>query len=691
MKAEEIYFQEFIKKDINMSIPIFQRGYSWQTEQWKELLDDIIEIGRDENRKSYFIGSIVYKAEYGPSVSDLDIVDGQQRVTTLTLLVCALLKYWVDIDNKNKHDMTNFIINNDYEHSRKLFLRNMDDITLEKVIDHVIHDKELIFDENDSLNIENAFNYFKRESKTDSKIIWEGIRKLMFVAIKLDPEDKSQSIFESINSTGKSLSNSDLIRNYVLMDSDNQEILYKKYWSVIESKFSDVNDDEFDEFIRNYLMVKLGENVTIPNVYKVFKHFKNLKYEDDVEGLVKDIYKYSGYYESMYFGKESDENLKEAFDSLKELEYNVVYRFLLGVYDDYILSMNDNSMINLSKEDFIQIIKYVESYVLRRYVSSLDPNTMNNLFLLLRKNIDSKNYLNSFIANLLQYNETQPRRFPTDDEFNEALKTRRIYNKKSIRDHLLHTLEKDMANKEVIQFDGIQVEHIMPQKLSKAWQNELGENFREVHDTYLHTIGNLTLTGYNPEMKNKTFSEKKEMKWGLNDSNISLNDYFENIEIWNENEIIKRKNVLFNHIKDIWKYPFITGEIKNLIVLTKESKQDIEHTVEELFNMGEEDERTQAKVLYNMLSGLILDLDDNFTEKFNKFYVAYKIKNKNFIKAYPQKQGLKLAMNIDFENVDDSKEIFIKGDESFPTFALLKNQEDVWCVFSLIKQNYNKI
>ena len=507
MKANETLFQNFIKEDIQIRIPIYQREYSWQKEQWKELLEDIVEIGADENRSNYFVGSIVYKREDGVigSVSNIEIIDGQQRITTLTLLLCALLKCWKDIDDESKHDITNFVRNNDFKGTRKLFLRSKDDIILEKIFDNVIHDKEFVFDENDSINVNNAFNYFEKElNKNNPKIIWNGIKKLSIISVLLQDEDRSQAIFESLNSTGKALSNSDLIRNYVLMDSKDSEMLYKKYWSIIESRFTNVAEKEFDEFIRNYLMVKLEKNVTISNVYKEFKHLRNLKYDEDIEYLVQDISKYSKYYINMFYGKEEDKDLKKVFDSLKELKYGVVYRFLLGVYDDYVLTVNGNSNVNLSKDDFIQIVKYVESYVFRRYISGLDPNTMNNFFLSLRKNIDAENYLNSFIANMLQYNNASKRRFPSDDEFKESLRTRNVYKKPEIRNHLLWSLEKVDNNEPVYKGEKIQVEHIMPQHLSKEWQKELGENYLEIHEMYLHTIGNLTLTGYNPEMSNKS-------------------------------------------------------------------------------------------------------------------------------------------------------------------------------------------
>ena len=698
MRAENVYFNEFIKTDIHMNIPIYQREYSWQKEQWKELWEDIVEIGLDDTRNSYFVGSIVYKEDKSSvigsnSLHRLDIIDGQQRITTLTLLLCSILKSWDDIDDETQYYIKNFIINTDFEKTRKLYLRNKDDYTLAKVINYVFEDIEIKPDVNDSLNVLNAFDEFNKYLKEiNPKIIWDGIRKLSIISVELENDDRAQSIFESLNSTGRELSNSDLIRNYVLMDSVNQESLYSNYWSIIESQFRNVNEKDFDEFIRNYLMVKLEKNVTIKNVYKEFKHYKNLKYDDNIEELVKDIYNYSEYYCNMYYGLETDEDLKLAFDSLKELDYGVVYRFLLAVYADYVEVKNSKTFINLSKEDFIQIVKYVESYVFRRYISDLDPNTMNNFFLLLHKNIDKENYLNSFIANMLQYKEREKRRFPTDKEFCESLKTKNVYNRTNVRKHLLHTLEK-YNNKEVVNFEGIEVEHIMPQKLTKEWQKELGENARDIHEMYLHTIGNLTLTGYNQTMSNKSFSEKKIMKDGLNSSRIRLNKYFENIETWNEIEINKRRKELFKQIKEIWKYPPKTDEIQKLIEMKKETKENIEYTMEDLFNLDETDERTQAKILYNMLSPLILDMDENITEKFNKYEIAYKIMNKNFVKIEPQIRGLRLKLGINYEDIDDPKKICEDhtGSYSLPTITYLKSEDDVFYVFKLIKQAYNNI
>ncbi len=697
MKAENVYFYNFIKTDIHINIPLYQREYSWQKEQWKELWDDILEIGMDNTRNSYFVGSIVYKDKAGvigtSSLPCLNIIDGQQRITTLTLLLCSILNSWDDIDDETEYYLKNFIFNTDYEKTRKLYLRNKDDITLEKVINYVFNDIEIKADENDSLNVLNAFKEFNKLLKdVDPRVIWEGINKLLIISVKLDSDDKAQSIFESLNSTGKELSNSDLIRNYILMDSNNQESLYKKYWGVIESQYRNLNEKEFDEFIRNYLMVKLGKNVTQRRVYKEFKHYKNLKYGEDIEALVKDIYTYFEYYSNLCYGSEPDKELKKVFDSLKELDYGVVYRFLLGVYADYNNSNVNDTSIKLSKEEFIQIVEYVESYVFRRYISGLDPNSMNNYFLTLRKNIDKDNYLNSFIANMLQYTEREKRRFPNDEEFNDSLKTKDVFHKTIIKNHFLYTLEK-YNNKETVNFEGISVEHIMPQRLSKEWQDELGENFKETHDTYLHTIGNLTLTGYNPEMSNKPFTEKKTMKDGLNSSRIRLNEYFENIETWNEHEINKRREKLFEQIKEIWKYPPLTDEIQDLIKIKKEKERDVEYTLEDLFKIGEEEERTQANILYNMISPVILDIDEKISEKYNKDAIVYKINNKNFVKLEPQLHGIKLKLRINYKVLNDPRGICEdhSGRYSLPTVTFLKSEDDVYYVFNLIKQAYENV
>ncbi len=695
MKAEEGYLKNFLSRQYHMMIPIYQRKYNWTNDQCKQLFSDILSVGNDDNLESYFIGSIVFKKEESPlfeTVENVNLIDGQQRITTITLLFSSLCNYLKNSDKEEyKKFYDNYLVNNDINKSVKLNLTKNDDETLKKIIYSISSDKELVFDEDDSLNIKNNYDFFSKNiDEKNLPIILKGINKLSFISVGLERFDNAQLIFESLNSTGMELNKSDLIRNYLLMGLDNekQNEIYQNYWFDIESGF--INDDKnFDAFIRNYLTVKLNRIPIKSEVYDEFKRFAKQEYSGDVEGLVKDIYKYADYNFRMFYEKEDDLELKKVFNSLNYLDFNVTHPFLLAVYDDYLAAQDINSNIKLSKADFIQIVKYVESYVLRRYICEIPTNSMNNTFANLHKNIDNTDYLKSFIADLLQYDNYK--RFPNNMELSEALKTKDIYKNSLVRRHMLEKLE-NYDNKDIVNVENCTIEHIMPQHLSKEWQKELGENFKEIHDKYLHTLGNLTLTSYNSEMSDKTFEEKKIIQGGFIQSKLTLNHSLCELDKWGENEINNRREELTKNVIDIWEYPEKTHEILELIELKKENKSSIEYSLEDYEYLQE---KTHTRSLYDLLSQSILNLDDNVKENILKYYIVFKINN-NFVEIVPQKRRLKILLDIPISDLDDPQniceDITDKGRHGTGvTVTYLKREKDVYYMMKLIKQAYEYV
>ncbi len=427
------------------------------------------------------------------------IIDGQQRLTTITLLLAALRDHLNDEDEfleKFSHQkiQDNYLINSNKNGDKKfrLILSESDKDTLLSLID-----KDRREPSEPSLKIVENFKLFEEwVSNTDKlETIFKGLEKLMIVEIALEKgKDDPQLIFESMNSKGIELTQTDLIRNYIVMETEieKQEGFYNKYWRAMEEEFKQ-NKKWFDRFVRHYLTIKTRE---IPNINKVYVALKDYRQKEGIgiEDLLKDLQKYCGYFCQIVFKKEADKDLNKALGFLVDLEMDVIYPLLLELYSDY----SDGV---LSKADFIPIIALIESYLCRRAVCGLGTNSLNKVFPSFTKHIQKDEYFKSLKAHFGYLTEKQ--RFPNNDEFKDCFITIDFYHFKKNR-YFFERLE-NFDRKERVYTHEYTIEHIMPQKLTEEWERDLGENFQEIHNKYLHTIGNLTLTGYNSDYSNKSF------------------------------------------------------------------------------------------------------------------------------------------------------------------------------------------
>ena len=546
----------FLGQNQQLSIPIYQRKYSWTHKECKQLLDDILRVGNSDEQ-NHFIGSIVYmnqKGHIASPINQLMIIDGQQRATTITLLISAIIDFLSENPNENIMSPSNLIsyyLLNDREVGEtryKLILTQDDKKTLIKIIDNLENNENIPFDDNDSTRIKENFEYFRKNINNENiEILYNGLNKLLIIFVALEHNiDNPQLIFESLNSTGLELSQADLIRNYILMGliPEEQEKLYNEYWHEIEVLF-EKNWGNFDKFIRDYLTVKTDKVPVFRNIYTDFKKYSS---NIDVDVLVKDIYKYAFYYKSIAFGGEENPKLKQSLDSLSSLGYDVTDPFMLHLYRDY----KDDK---LSTDDFCEIITYTESYLLRRLICSIPTPSLNKTFARMYSEIDNTNHLESYKKVLLSKGNYQ--RMPNNWEFASNFRQRDIYNLRSKnRDYIFDKFE-NWGSKEKCNIENCTIEHIMPQNpnLSIEWQKELGDNWKEIQKTYLHTIGNLTLTAYNPELSDKPFAVKRDMEGGFKDSAIRLNIYLQDLEHWNETEIKNRTERFIDKAKKIWPYP----------------------------------------------------------------------------------------------------------------------------------------
>ena len=648
MKATEANLLEFIKKSSQFSIPIYQRLYSWTENECERLWNDIMTTGKSEI-PSHFIGSIMYieKGMYHISEPEpLLVIDGQQRLTTVSLLLEVLARKLGNneiINGFSGRKIREYYLINPLENGErkyKLLLSQNDRSTYISIIEQKDYPKDY------SLRIKYIFEYFTGKvdtlSESEIKNLCYGLLKLFIVDISLNRDnDNPQLIFESMNSTGKDLSQADLIRNFMLMrlDIETQKKLYEDYWRPMEIEFGqEAYTSYFDSFMRHYLTMRTG---SIPNISEVYEEFKKYFYNQKVnnETELKELKKYAIYFCAMALDKEEDKKLKEAFSDLRDLKVDVSYPLLLELYNDYTMNI-------LSKDDFIEIIRLIESYVFRRAVCGIPTNSLNKTFASFSKSIKKEKYLESVKAyfNLM----TSYRRFPNDEEFATELKYRDLYNFRS-RTYWLRRLE-NYDRKERVNVSEYTIEHILPQNtnLNQDWVQALGSDWQKIQQKYVHTIGNLTLTGYNTEYSDKFFTDKRDMKGGFKESPLKLNRGLANLDTWNEDKILERAESLSKEALKVWKYPSLDQNI--IEQYRKKEKPSTEYSIDSYKYLHE----TKIRNLFEKLRNEILSLDPEITEEYLKLYIAYKLET-NIIDVVPQKDKLKLYINIRFGELHDSK------------------------------------
>ncbi len=667
-------------------IPVYQRAYSWEKKQCSRLWDDIVEMQKSD-KKNHFLGTIVNVAEqFAPTgIKKYTIIDGQQRITTLVLLLIALRDYLKD--NKDmKYSIKPEVINDIYlknmhredDEQYKLILSQGDRENLIKLIEKQVNQ----MDENSRvlLNYHYFYECILKETLSPDDI-YQSIGKLEIVNITLEREkDNPQQIFESLNSTGMDLCQSDLIRNYILMglEPKSQNGIYKTYWKPMENMFQYENQSELmDDFFRDYIT---SVESKIPTKILVYEEFKKLHVnlnEENVEEICIEIYNYANLYTNMHYAKDDDKNINIIFKDIKSLKMNVAYPFLLNIYKDY----KENKIM---KKDFVEILKLSEGYVFRRAICEIPTNSLNKTFATLYDQIDKNNYLNSLkfiLINLETY-----KTFPSDDMFYESFISKDMYNTRN-RVYLLSKLE-NFDNKSPIQIENFTIEHIIPQNknLNDSWQRSLGENYKAIQKEYLHTIGNLTLTAYNPEMSDKDFIEKLNIEGGFKESALRLNRYVVKQEIWNEEKIKERAEELYLVALEAWKYPYLTDE--EIAYFPEEPDEENLYTINS-YSFSKESEE-----LYNKIHLNIIDAFPNTRVEYTKRYIAYKYET-NYCDIIPQKKGLKIYINMKFDEIDDPYKIgrnvtdigtWGNGDME----VMIEDETQIPYLINIIEQSYDR-
>ena len=652
MKATEANFLDFLKKSPQFVIPIYQRAYSWTERECRQLWDDIVRTGSNDAISAHFVGSIVYieKGLYQvSSQSPLLVIDGQQRLTTVTLILEVLARQLGDsepVDGFSAKKLRSYYVLNPLEEGErgfKLLLTQTDKASLLALVQQKAQPTD------QSLRVTENFAFFEEQVKglgADLPALCHGLAKLVVVDIALSrDQDNPQLIFESMNSTGRELSQADLIRNFILMglDSPYQTRLYEDHWRPMEVDFGQEGyGSHFDSFMRHYLTLKTGQ---IPNVRAVYEAFKSYARTPDiaaagVDALVADTHAFAGYYCAMALGKETDKKLAEAFRDLRELKVDVAYPFLLELYDDFANG-------RLEGTDFEAAVRLVEAYVFRRAVCAIPTNSLNKTFATFAPALQKDRYLESVQAHLL----TLPsyRRFPGDEEFKRVFVVRDLY-KFPRRSYWLRRLENH-GRKERVPVDEYTIEHILPQneKLSAKWRDELGPEWQRVQETWLHTLGNLTLTGYNAEYSDHPFSDKRDMKGGFRESPLKLNERLSGLDKWDEAAIKDRAKRLAAVATGVWAVPSLEAEV--LESYRPRDEKVAGYTLDDHAQLAT---GSPMRDLFEIVRKDVLALDRCVTEEFLKLYVAYKAET-NFVDVVPQRSRLRLSLNMQFHELHDPK------------------------------------
>lgn len=550
-----IEYMEGAKK--RFVIPVYQRNYNWKTENCKQLFDDLLKIIRNK-RKSHFFGSIVSVFNPDGRYTEFLVIDGQQRLTTVSLLLLAMYNLTKDgvivpaTPSLTQEIYEGYLVDKFQPEETRIKLKPVknDQRALGKLFEDK---KEYIKDSNLTANYSYFYDRIQKQEITIDEL-FDAICRLEVIDIRLNNEDNPQLIFESLNSTGLDLSEGDKIRNFILMGlpSKEQESYYEKYWNPIE----ECTDYDASSFIRDYLSLKQQSIPSQKRVYMNFKEYVELG-RMETEPLLKELLGYAQRYQVLLKGGTSSKALNACINRLNRLETTVTRPFFLEI-----LRLQDEGTLSISKVTEIFLI--TENYLFRRSICDLPTNALNKIFLMLHREITrydgtEKEYVEKFKYALLSKKERA--RFPDDEEFGTNFTERQVYQMTSKNKiYILERLENygTLEDKDIYAHcdDGTySIEHIMPQHLTPAWIRELGEDYEQIHEQWLHRIANLTLTAYNSAYSNSSFLEKKTMKNGFEDSGLRMNTYISKKEKWTLTELEDRSQYLRGRALEIWAAP----------------------------------------------------------------------------------------------------------------------------------------
>ncbi len=546
MKANDTQIRMFLEGSKQFTVPLFQREYVWKKKDVEKLWDDIKETETNDNKFKHFFGSFVtMPTPSGAStVMEFIVVDGQQRLTTVFIILATIRERLIELEpeHKNKYEIDDlYLMNQHYPEHKHKFLPTQED----RNIFHKIIEGQPI-STNDSNLIFEAYTFFKGKFDKINEIEeLDSIKRIILtnfsiVDIALEEGDDPYLIFETLNGTGVPLTQADLVRNFLFMNLEQkyQQDAYDNIWSPLQiciegDKEIKNKDKRMDNFIRHYLAMD-GDVPTFNRVYITFKEIVDNKIEtqDDVINVMKELKRFSEYYSKfLYPENEKQSELRVYFEKIKRLDITTAYPLLLKLYSDY-----EDPNTEFYIEDFVDCLHAIETFVVRRAVCGIPVNALKAYFPKFYASLDQsdkagslKETLSTGIGTRIMPDNTQFRRC-----LRESSASRKVFR------YLLEEIERNLRKKEVVNLEDMQIEHIMPQTLTKEWKKDLGDNWELTYKKYIESIGNLTLTGYNPEYSNKSFKEKRDMKYGFKDSGLKLNRHLAQQDKWGDKEINDR-------------------------------------------------------------------------------------------------------------------------------------------------------
>ena len=649
IKSETIDFLKHIKKDVQFIIPVFQRNYCWEIEQCARLWDDI----EKSKEKGHFLGIFV-NVHIDTSVGGFQewlVIDGQQRMTTLTLLMVALRNYL----NENECSGTltpeeiekTFLTNEsqiDNDRRFKLLLRGVDDETIRKYIK--LKDKHELDDElrkNHSESIRIAYEYFRQklaDTALDPSDVWEKVSKLLFVVIKLDRTDEPQFVFETLNSTGVDLSQSDLVRNFLLMglEASDQTKFYNEYWCKIENLFLETRK-YLDHFLRDYVVFKerLTKPIKSDEIYDKFKEYKNI-HELESEDILKDLVRYAPHYAKCVF----------PWSNLFTNVYKEIHNLRIYGTTHAILMMKLGDMQKSEKlgiDIYLKMLSLIDSYLMRRGVNRLTNKSYRTIFAGITHSIREDAPHDTFQVALYQLSGNY--KFPTDGEFRTALEEGDLFHLRLCKP-ILDRLENHGFEKEPSPTGTYQIEHIMPQnpKLNDNWQEMLGDDWKKIHEIWVHRLGNLTLTGYNQTLSDLSFEEKKTIEKGFKDSAARLNKFVREQEKWTDEEIESRGKELTSRAIDIWSPLKVDAHVIEKVLTLELRREEAQSSPQEI------EMEPDVRKLFNNVHSRISEFGDVITITKKRKSVC--LHNPNlFVEIIPRKYNISILMPPEVNQIED--------------------------------------
>ena len=541
MHANQTDVQKILGGVQQYVIPMFQRPYSWDTKQWEILWEDVVELCDEVVPRNHFIGSVVTMpaTSVPEGVSKFVLIDGQQRLTTLLVLLAAVRdKARRDGDDKLASKIDDLSLKNRYQDGTDVYklLPTQDD-------------RAQFFAVMDSTaptgtgKIRAAHAHFEKKLRGPAAPALERLytvvcKHLVLVSIVLDKDDNPYLIFESLNAKGLPLEQADLIRNFFFMRVPPvaQDKLFRECWQPMQDELG----EHLTEFLRHFLM-RHGAIVRQGDIYFTVKEYVDANGGDDITTYLRQIATFSGYYARLLQpAREPSRQLATRLSRLNRFEATTAYPFLLNVYDEFVTG-------RLPEQDFVAVLDVVESFLIRRFVCGVATNTLRKTFVSLYAQASGPGPLVDGVRRVLA-----ERNFPGDVAFREQFSAMSLYGGGDRRDKaklILDRLEGSFEHKETTDPGGLTIEHVMPRTLTDTWKSALGDGWESTYDRWIDTVGNLTLTGYNPELSNSDFAKKKAI---LASSHVMLNRYFADKAVWDGEAIAARGQALATLAASVW-------------------------------------------------------------------------------------------------------------------------------------------